>query len=83
LKGYYVVLLRYDVKRRKLVMLRKSSRLGRLAGLVVEYVILLLNFHKRFYILIYLLLFRCLFSIDILVVINTVPLFISKILSYL
>jgi hypothetical protein len=38
LKGYYVVLLRYDVKRRKLVMLRKSSRLGRLAGSVVEYV---------------------------------------------
>jgi hypothetical protein len=38
LKGYYVVLLRHNVKRRKLVILRKSSRLGRLAGLVVEYV---------------------------------------------
>jgi hypothetical protein len=38
LKGYYVVLLRYNVKRRKLVILRKSSRLGRLAGSVVEYV---------------------------------------------
>jgi hypothetical protein len=39
LKGYYVVLLRYNVKRRKLVIPRKSSRLGRLASSVVEYVI--------------------------------------------
>jgi hypothetical protein len=39
LKGYYVVLLRHNVKRRKLVILRKSSRLSRLAGSVVEYVI--------------------------------------------
>jgi hypothetical protein len=43
LKGYYVVLLRHDVKRRKLVMLRKSGRLGGLAGSVVEYVIELDN----------------------------------------
>jgi hypothetical protein len=41
LKGYYVVLLRHNVKRRKLVILRKSSWLSGLAGLVVEYVSLL------------------------------------------
>jgi hypothetical protein len=33
------VLLRHNVKRRKLVILRKSGRLGRLASSVVEYVI--------------------------------------------
>jgi hypothetical protein len=44
LKGYYVVLLRHNVKRRKLVILRKSGRLGGLAGSVVEYVILVYKF---------------------------------------
>jgi hypothetical protein len=39
---------------------------------------LLLDFYKRFYMLICLLLFRCLFSVNILAVINTVALFTSR-----
>jgi hypothetical protein len=42
---------------------------------------LLLKFYKKFYILICLLLFRCLFSVNILVVVNTIVLFISRTLS--
>jgi hypothetical protein len=45
--------------------------------------VLLLKCYKRFNLLVCYLLLRCLFSIDILVVINAVPLFISKALSYL
>jgi hypothetical protein len=37
LDSYRVVLLRYYVTRTKLLVLRKSSRLSGLAGLVVEY----------------------------------------------
>jgi hypothetical protein len=44
---------------------------------------LLLECYKRFNLLVCYLLLRCLFSIDILVVINAVPLFISRVLSYL
>jgi hypothetical protein len=43
---------------------------------------LLLKFYKGFYMLVCLLLFRCLFSINILVVINTIVLFTSRTLSY-
>jgi hypothetical protein len=45
--------------------------------------VLLLKYYKRFNLLIYYLLLRYLFSIDILVVINTVLLFISRALGYL
>jgi hypothetical protein len=38
LDSYRVVLLRHYVTRTKLLMLRKSSQLSRLASLVVEYV---------------------------------------------
>jgi hypothetical protein len=38
LKSYRVILLRHFVSRRKLVVLRKSSQLSNIAGLVIEYV---------------------------------------------
>jgi hypothetical protein len=41
---------------------------------------LLLDFYKRFYILVCLLLLRCLFSVDILVVIDTIALFVRRVL---
>jgi hypothetical protein len=45
--------------------------------------VLLLKCYKRFNLLVYYLLLRCLFSIDILVVINAVLLFTSRVLSCL
>jgi hypothetical protein len=44
---------------------------------------LLLKYYKRFNLLVCYLLLRYLFSVDILVVINAVLLFISRALSYL
>jgi hypothetical protein len=45
--------------------------------------VLLLKCYKRFNLLIYYLLLRYLFSVNILVVINAVPLFISRVLGCL
>jgi hypothetical protein len=45
--------------------------------------VLLLECYKRFNLLVYCLLLRYLFSVDILAVINAVPLFISRVLGCL